>query len=53
VGRLIYGPRAMAETTPKPAEKPSERKLASPFLPLLWILAPLIILVAYGLIFKY
>jgi hypothetical protein len=45
--------RVMAETTSKPAAQPNEQKLASPFGPLLWILAPLIIIVAYGLIFKF
>jgi hypothetical protein len=44
-------PRAMAETTKD--EKSGKQKLASPFGPLLWILAPLIILVAYGLVFKF
>lgn len=47
-----YGPRVMAETKPNPAN-PAQQKLASPFLPLLWILAPLIIIVAYGLLFKF
>jgi hypothetical protein len=46
-------PRVMAETKSNPAEKSGQQKLASPFGPLLWILAPLIIIVAYGLVFKF
>jgi len=42
----------MAETKPNPDAQPAPQKMASPFGPLLWILAPLIILVAYGLIWK-
>jgi hypothetical protein len=44
-------PRVMAETKSS-EQKPGQQKMASPFGPLLWILAPLIIILAYGLIWK-
>lgn len=52
MGRLSYGARLMAETNPNPSAS-AQQKLKSPYGPLLWILAPLIILVAYGLIWKF